>query len=284
MDENALRHMRQRNRQWEELREGMLSRGYKRVPLRGEDYIDISGNGLNPALWLRPVHNGSARGMVILCAGGAFKYKTAREVIPTDEFYYNRGFNTAILDYTVSGEAERVSNDSIEIRLAAGDEALLAVEYVRKNAEGLNTKPDKIALAGYSAGGIACQYAATRFNEMNRPDAVLLLYGAFSKTTRVFGTDYNAEAYRETAKYDPLRNIRSDCPPVFIFQTNADDPRNGLLFALELANRGIPHEIHTFTNGSHGGAMFNGECESRLIPHTSKWAELSAEWLEELGF
>ncbi|MBR5009812.1 MAG: alpha/beta hydrolase, partial [Clostridia bacterium] len=70
----------------------------------------------------------------------------------------------------------------------------------------------------------------------------------------------------------------------FIFQTQKDDPRNALMFALELAQQGIPHEVHTFTEGRHGGALYDGTNDAPDIPHTARWAPLAWEWLEANGF
>ena len=175
--------------------------------------------------------------------------------------------------------------DSMVVGRFVGKEALAAVRYLRSHADELGIIPDKIAVGGYSAGGMTAQMAMTRYTgPEDRPDAALLLYGAFARTTRVFWTDYDAQAYREAAQLDPIRNIRPDCPPTFIFQTQEDDPRNALLFALELAQRGIPHEVHTFTEGRHGGAIYDGTYDTPDIPHTAHWVTLAYEWLEANQF
>ncbi len=286
MDPKQLEHMRLRDRQWAEMLEGFRKDGVKEIPLfDAGSFNDITGLGFLPKLHLYPVRGGAKRGTLILCAGGGFRYKTAGEAIPTAAFFYGKGLNVAVLDYTVAGENSLVPAEDIAIQLEAGQEALAAVRYLRSHADELDILPDKIAVGGYSAGGMTAQMAMTRYTgPEDRPDAALLLYGAFARTTRVFWTDYDAQAHREAARLDPIRNIRPDCPPAFIFQTQEDDPRNALLFALELAQRGIPHEVHTFTEGRHGGALYDGTHDAPDIPHTARWAALAWEWLEANGF
>ena len=45
------------------------------------------------------------RPCVIVCPGGSYRYHAAREAEPIAMFYYNEGFNTFILRYSVAKEA-----------------------------------------------------------------------------------------------------------------------------------------------------------------------------------
>lgn len=284
-----------RNQQWDAMKNSLEERGIHRIDLwEGLTPAGPAENGFRAGLYILPVHEGAPRGIVVICAGGAFLYKAAKEALPVAEFFRSRGVNAAILDYTVNPAVNAMT--SIPTRLAAGDDALRAVRYLRANAGKLNIRPDKIAVGGFSAGGMTTQMSMTRFDYgdpdsadelakfSSRPDAALLLYGAFSNTTSVGGLNYDAEEQSKWAKIDPIRNIKWDTPPAFIFQTNADDPRNALLFAMELASRGISYEVHTFTNGVHGGGLYDGLNETPDIPHTAKWADLAAGWLKEKDF
>ena len=92
------------------------------------------------------------------------------------------------------------------------------------------------------------------------------------------------EQIAEAARLDNIRNIRPDCPPMFVFQTHGDDPRIALNFCMELAVHGVPYEIHTFEDGPHGGGLYNGKDETPDIPHTAMWAEIAADWLLKKGY
>lgn len=274
---------------WKTMLETVEQRGWKRFPLREEA-------GFTSQLILLPVLDDEPRGLFIVCAGGGFVFKSSNEALPVAEFFHARGVNAAILDYHVDSTASIGQNQ--EIQDMAGEDGLAAIRFARAHAKEWGIKPDRIAIGGFSAGGMLSSYAATRFDYgdpnaeeplqriSSRPDAALILYGAMSWSGIATGAgqfDYKAQA-RKSEK-DPIRNIRSDCPPMFVFQTQKDDPRHALQFCMELANHGVPFEIHTFEEGPHGGALYDGACEdSPSFPHTAMWAELAAQWLKERGF
>ena len=275
---------------WADMMEEIKEEGWVITELRTD-------MGFTSRLALKPVHEGKRRGIFIVCAGGAFLFKSSNEAKPVAEYFYRAGINVAILDYHVD-PAKQKDSDKLDVRISAGEDGLAAIRYLRLHADELGICPDKIAIGGFSAGGMLSAYAATQISYGNpqavdaaervssRPDAALILYGAMSDSgiqdSGMFAFDFKEQA--ERCKYDPVRNIHSDCPPMFVFQTHKDDPRHALLFCYELAGRGVPYELHTFGEGPHGGALYNGEDETPLFKHTSRWAPLAAEWLEEQGF
>lgn len=261
--------------------------GYEIVELREEA-------GFTARLAVKPGKN--ARGIVIICAGGGFMFKSYNEALPVAEFFCEKGIGAAILDYHVNPEGSPGGNPEV-IRMA-GEDGLSAVRYLRANAGKYSILPDHIAIGGFSAGGMLSGYAATKFDCGNpdaepallrvsaRPDAALILYGAFSTTSSIPGAPggMTREQIAEAAKMDAVRNIRTDCPPMFVFQTHGDDPRIALNFCMELAVHGVPYEIHTFEDGPHGGGLYNGKDETPDVPHTAMWAELAADWLLRRGY
>lgn len=281
--------IRDRTAKWQTMLNEIKDLGWRTVELR-EDM------GYTSKLILLPVHPGRKRGMVIVCAGGGFMFKSSNEAKPVAEFFHSVGMNTAILDYHVDPTIP--FGQSMDIRISAGYDGLAAVRYLRANADVLGILPDKIAIGGFSAGGMISSFTATQFDYghpqsgnpllsvSSRPDAALILYGAMSHSglAGIVG-EYDCKLQAELCRYDSIRNIRSDCPPMFVFQTHKDDPRHALQFCYELACRGVPYEIHTFEDGPHGGALYDGKCEdSPQFKHTARWADLAAEWLEEKGF
>ena len=262
--------------------------GYEIVKLRKEA-------GFTARLAVKKPHDGK-RGMLIVCAGGAFMFKSYNEALPVAEFFYEKGFNTAILDYHVNPDRGPAS-DNETIRMA-GEDGLQAIRFIRANAEKYGTLSDHIAIGGFSAGGMLSGYAATKFDYGNpdssealyrvssRPDAALILYGAFSVTSGIPSAPggLTREEMVAANELDNVRNIRVDSPPMFVFQTHKDDPRIALNFCMELALHGVPYEIHTFEDGPHGGGLYNGRDETPDVPHTALWAEIAADWLIKRGF
>lgn len=285
IDWTALAEMKEK--EWAQMQEECGRLGWKTVDLR-------ESGGFTAKLTILPIQK-EKRGMLIVCPGGGFMFKSANEAKPVAEYFHEAGFNAAILDYHVVPEGMT----DARVRVEAGEDGLTAVRYLRSHAEELGISGDHIAIGGFSAGGVLSGYAATKFNQgdsgqtdanlrvSSRPDAALILYGAVSESgiggdNGLFGHDTKVQAQR--CANDPLRNIRSDCPPMFVFQTHKDDPRHALQFCYQLACYGVPYEIHTFEEGPHGGGLYNGKDNTPDIPHTARWAMLAAEWLEGKGF
>lgn len=235
-------------------------------------------------------HKGPARGLVIVCPGGAFLCKADYEGVPVAERFFNEGLNTAVLDY-------RVKPYEWDISLA---DAQRAIRYVRKNAERLNTLPDKIAVLGFSAGGILSARAGTIFNGgdpssedpveqiSSRPDAVVICYGSMSQAAfpaAVLG--YDRSKQQENVPLSPDAMMHVGCPPFFIWQcAGEDDPRCALNLANRLTIFGIPFELHIFPHGVHGTALSDGGSPNPNSndPHVAHWVELCVEWLKNLEF
>ncbi|NLM61478.1 MAG: alpha/beta hydrolase [Clostridiales bacterium] len=277
-----------RDRQWEKMWDEIISEGIRVCYLwEGEaPGWNPEATGSQPRIALYPVKDKN-RGTVIICAGGAFIFKSFNEAKPVAEYFHKAGLNAAILDYRVQPHPQEI----------CCRDGLRAIRFLRANAGIFGIPADKIAIGGFSAGGMLSAYTATRFDYgdpesddpvervSSRPDAALILYGAMSPAS--FGTGglgYDIKKQNEIAQLDNVKNLRHDCPPFFIFQTHEDDPRSAMNFGKELADRGIPFEVHTFAKGPHGGGLYNGKDDTPDFPHTARWAELAVEWLVELGF
>lgn len=267
---------------------GLPEKGYQIAEIREEA-------GFISHLAVKQIHK-NRKGMLIICAGGGFLLKSWNEALPVAEFFYKKGINVSILDYHVGHD--RTDKGTFNAFRMAGEDGLAAIRYLRVNADQLGIDPDHIAIGGFSAGGMLSGYAATQFDygDLNssdpyrrvssRPDAALILYGAFSFTNTVpvsMGRMTQQELI-DANRVDNVRNIKVDSPPMFVFQTHEDDPRIALNFCYELAVHGVSYEIHTFENGAHGGGLYNGEDETPDEPHTAMWSELAADWLLRRGF
>lgn len=278
--------IRDREEKWGALLQQAEADHWPIIPLRKTE-------NFTSQLILLPIQ-AEKRGIFIVCPGGGFMFKSSNEGKPVAEFFHEKGFNTAILDYHVNSGIM----DDRNARREAGEDGLAAVRYLRAHAEELGIDPEHIAIGGFSAGGMTTSYVATHFDYgdpeadcpedrvSSRPDAALVLYGAFASSGMKSGPGvYDPEEQRKVAAEDPIRNLRYDGPPTFVFQTHKDDPRNALNYCMELANKGIPYEIHTFEDGPHGAALYDGkDPDSPYFPHTVLWADIAADWLKNRGF
>ena len=289
-EDSQARHNRLWPKMWEDYKAEGMAPGY----LWDEEPGGERAPDFRARLLTYPIRPGGARGMLIMCAGGGFVIKAYHEAKPVADFFYKRGFNVAVLDYTVAWKKD---GDRSEVQAAALQDAKRAIRTLRYNAERLGFPKDKIAIGGFSAGGMLSGMAATLYDggdscsadpierESSRPDAALLFYGAMSFSAAIREMSYDIEKQNGGARFDNLLNLHSKCPPFFIFQTHKDDPRFAMAFGKTLADYGVPFEVHTFAGGGHGGGLYDGGVEDApLFPHTSRWAGLAAEWLENLGF
>ena len=289
MAETFEQHKLERELTWIEMWDELAAHGIRPVELwenGAPNYIPTERQA-PPRIAMFPAEGGASRGLIIICAGGGFNFKSRQEGKPVAEYFQKKGINAAILDYRCVPHTP----------MDACADGLRAVRWVRYYAEKLQINPNKVALSGFSAGGILTALASTNFDYGNpqsedpiermssRPDASLLFYGAMARAAVMSSRlSYDIEGQREAAKLDPLKNMKNDAPPFFIFQTHADDPRFALNFGKELAERGIPFEVHTFAGGRHGQGLYDGSYGLENVPHTAHWAELAVEWLEGQGF
>lgn len=279
-----------RDESWEKMLHHLVNdRGMKMVDIGGKDARSKDTEEEKqqaPRILLYPPHPGEKRGALIICAGGAFVFKSWNEAEPVADYFYEQGFYTVILDYRVQPYTQKDS-------AADGHRA---IRYLRAHAEELNVDPEHVAIGGFSAGGMLSNLAASTYppadmdsaDELEhysaRPDAAILGYGAFVEAAGVGKLGFDFRAQNELARNAPELLLHPDCPPYFMFQTTADDPRNVAIMSLRLAELGIPFEAHTFQGGMHGNGLFNGKNEVENVPHTAHWAELCTEWLEQNGF
>ena len=275
-----------RDREWNEMLDSMTP-----VSLweEGAPNFDETYGQRQPSVIAYPEQNtGEPRGAVLISAGGGYIYKSVWEAEPMARRFYEAGFQTFIVNYRVQPYTR---DDS------AAD-ALRSVRFVRYYAERFNIKPDKIAVLGGSAGARQSAIAATRFDFGNpdaadpvervpsRPDAIIMNYGAMTEVGHLMQVGaFSFEKQNTLSEYSTDMNLRSDCPPFFVWQTVADDPRLSCGLGMMLTHMGIPFEMHIFPEGPHGGGLYDGG--HRFAPYyrsTTRWSQMAVEFLENLGF
>lgn len=236
-------------------------------------------------------------GTIVVAHGGGFSSRTGCEGMHIADYFAEAGFNTAILTYRLEPYTRR---DAIA-------DMQRAIRILRHRREELGIT-DKVAVMGFSAGGMLSGNCATQYDRGNpeasdpierescRPDAAVLGYGAFANVKypspffsgKGFHTAFQDPNRAELLYLAPEKNITVDTPPFFIWQTLNDmfgDPRHSFVLGQALTEAGIPFEMHIFPEGVHGLALADGNNDlSSDLPHTANWSRLCAEWLRIQGF
>ncbi len=223
------------------------------------------------------------RPAVLVCPGGGYLYCSPREGEPVALSYAARGFHGFVLRYSVGWDAKGFSP------LA---EVSWAIGYIREHAEQWHIDPEKIAVCGFSAGGHLALSAGLLAE--NKPNAMILGYPVASIPS-LPGADFMLKLLegKETVtdadaeKYDLIKKITKDAPPVFLAAT-AEDMLTGfgaMPVAKTYSDLGMPYELHIFQYGPHGYSLANevtADGSAQMVePAFAQWQELSVQWLQK---
>ncbi len=133
-----------------------------------------------------------------------------------------------------------------------------AMRFVRGNAAQWGIDPQRIGIAGFSAGGGVSLGAAMQFDAESRPDFVVGIYPA----------------------WPGYLSVPDNAPPLFLVISD-DDPQVAPLSAPQLYQAwhtaGSKAELHVFGNGGHGYGMDEAGWLSDI------WPVLLQRWMKERG-
>lgn len=242
------------------------------------------------------------RRTVIVCPGGGYHFLSDREAEPIVMQFLQAGFNAFLLRYSIEPNAGG---------FAPLIEAAKAIKYVRENAERYNTDPDKIFIAGFSAGGhLACS-AGTLWNipevrdavgvtageapeGINRPNGMILSYPVITGGDKAHKRSIkNVAGHEELTEEDIAtfsleRRVDATTAPAFIWHTFTDTVvpvENSLMFASALTAHKVPFELHIYPEGPHGLALCNeftrAGRDTTIYPHNEGWVDLAIRWVKD---
>lgn len=219
--------------------------------------------------WKRPC--------VVVVPGGGYSSVSSREGEGVAAQFLARGYQVAILTYSVVGQGAKYPDQLIQLGCA--------VDYLKKHAKELYINPDEVFVVGFSAGGhltanLAVEYAAVPSYAGIaldcKPTAVGLCYPVITNDTVYHGTHNNLlNGYTDEEKAELLKRLNldkevtEDTVPAYIWATATDNvvpAVNSLRFATALAEKGVPYELHIYPAGVHG--LSTGDDE--VSPHSEE--------------
>ncbi|MEG1458647.1 MAG: alpha/beta hydrolase [Acetivibrio sp.] len=237
------------------------------------------------------------RPVVLLCPGGAYEFTSDREAEAVAVQFMARGFHACILRYSVAPA----------IYPQALLELTAAVSYLRQNHREYFLDPNKIIVAGFSAGGHLAATLGVYWQEkwleeltgedrdQYRPNALLLCYpvitsGEYTHVGSMRNLMGKAPSKELKEKLSLEKHVTFAVPPVFMWHTWDDDcvpVENSLLFANALRKAGVSLELHLFPHGCHGLSLANEETKNTnnglgVEKNCQIWMELAGAWMKEI--
>lgn len=244
------------------------------------------------------------RPALIICPGGGYVYTSPREAEPIAVKFSSLGFQTFVLNYHTA---------PYEYPTALCELAC-AVRMVRKNSAEWNIDPERIAVAGFSAGGHLAASLCVGYQkewllgalgageQEIAPNACVLSYpvitsgefghqGSFENLLGLHSEEDKAKKYKQDLLelVSLEKQVTDAVPPTFLWHTYEDSAvpvENSLLYAASLCSAGVLTELHIFPFGGHGLSLATEETSdaqgNQIKEECSVWPELAARFLNQV--
>ena len=255
--------------------------------------------------------------VLVIVPGGAYMWTSDREGEPVAAEYFSRGFSCVVVKYATEGRKFFKENTNPEkIPCSVFPNPLLELAQVmillRKHAEEWKIDADRIAVAGFSAGGNLAGQLSVYWNtdwlteqlgensQMIKPNATILAYPMLNcihaserkminqwVNRAMLGEDVSEERLKEVS---PVYQVNEDVPHTFLWHTMEDTfvpVENSLEYAQQLRKYKVPFELHIYQNGEHGCALGDERTDSlpdhsQINMQAATWVNLSAGWLKQI--
>jgi len=233
----------------------------------------------------KSINTGAA---VLICPGGGYIIEAMdHEGYDMAEWLKAKGIAGIVLKYRLP-----YGHDSIP-----SSDARQAMRIIRQHAAEWGIDPEKVGIAGSSAGGHLASTVGTRFDYgledsptpparfSCRPDFMLLLYPVISFREDVghMGSRINligeTNDWKKARKYSNELFVSEETPPAFFILADDDcsvPPKNTILFYMAMKEFNIPAEVHIFRKGGHGFGI-----RKNNIP-ADNWPNLFYDWLKAI--
>lgn len=243
-----------------------------------------------PTLTYYPVDGGEHLPAVIICPGGGYAgLSIVKEGSEVAQAFNRKGVAAFVLKYRLPDE--RIMQDK---SIGPLQDAQTAIMVVRTNAKKWNIDPQKIGIAGFSAGGHLASTAGTHFDKpviangqvSVRPDFMILLYPviSFADSLTHMGSRENLIGKNalpeEVQLYSNELQVSDNTPKSFVVHAGDDNVvkvENSVLFYQALHRHHIPSELLLYPRGGHGFGLHNKTA-------TDHWMEHCIQWMKSEGW
>lgn len=237
--------------------------------MKAETIVRDESRGVRLEAYLQQVQGEfgfARRPAVLILPGGGYTICSDREADPVAMAYMKAGYQAFVLRYTVK------SKGGWPLPL---DDYEWAMDAIESHADEFGLDKERIAVAGFSAGGHLAACAATMGT--HRPKAAVLVYPAILKSI--------VDLCQPGMPY-PAEHVDGAVCPCFIVSARDDrvvPVENELSFEMALAKAGVPFESHIYSYGGHGFSTAEPwVITSEVCPRLPAWVDASIGWLGEV--
>ena len=227
----------------------------------------------------KPTNDSKNTPAVLICPGGGYggvAYKHEGQQFA--QWLNTIGITGVVLKYRMPNKHKSVPMEDVH----------QAMHYLRSNAVKYGINPNKLGIAGFSAGGHLAAIASTQFLTVDgnnvRPDFAILFYPVTTlmevppggTCTNLLGENPSrADLY----KYSVEKQVNNATPPTIILLSNDDDvvsSEHSIIYYNSLRINNIPSAMYIFPKGGHGWGMHES------FKYHKQMLSLLKEWLIEL--
>lgn len=213
------------------------------------------------------------KGAIVVCAGGDHGDAVLHEGYQTSKDLNALGYQCFLL--------LNRTNHSPWNGHECGADGARAIRYVRAHAEKYRIRPDSIAFAGFSNGGLTGEAVIENYSGEQKvtdyfpdyvPDELDNYYGAPDAFLCIYGPRFDGAPFN----WDGVV-----FPPTFFAVGREDSAMNNLHYMYpDLLAHGVPVEVHTFAGVPHGkaGASIYGDD----YPSFDLWLTLADYFLQDI--
>lgn len=188
---------------------------------------------------------------IVFCPGGGYAVEALwHEGHDFARWVASEGYTGIVYKY-------RLPNGHPHLPLADAEEVF---EVIRAHATEWSIDPQKVGIAGFSAGGHLASTILTQLSKKNRPNFGILFYPVISASlithmgsrSNLLGNNPSEELIRQ---YSNEEQVTSETPPTLLLYSDDDqtvNPRNATLFYEALKGHKIKSALYIYPSGGHG--------------------------------
>ncbi len=213
---------------------------------------------------------------VLMCPGGGYSHQaSAHEGHDMADWMNAQGITYAVLKY-------RLPYGDNSIPLADAEQAM---RILRKYSSELGVDPQKIGIAGASAGGHLASTLATHYSSKEtRPDFQILFYPVISMESGKTHMGSRKNLLGDNPNEDVVKlfsneyQVTPETPKAFIMLSSDDGavpPANSLDYYSALLSNKVKATLHAYPTGGHGWGFRD------KFPYKRQWTGELEKWLNE---